>query len=481
MFRVHRSATAVALALVLPLAACDKPTPPPPPKAQATAPAPAPPPVPSPQQELQRLAGEVYVFAYPLVLMDVTRQVATAKTPLNTLAHRRTFPDASSKDAPRPNADVLYSSAWLDLSQGPVILSVPDTRGRYYVIPMLDAWTNVFSSPGKRQTGTEKADFAIVGPKWKGTLPDGVAEIRAPTSMVWLLGRIDATKGDLATVAKLQDQFKLTPLAQWGKRPGKGIPAAAPAPPSGVDVKTPPVEQVERMDASTFLTRFASLLPANPPSADDAPMNAKLEKLGVVPGQPFDTAKLEPASAAAIDEGFKAARAALLTASRGSLGDLRNGWAIHWDLGRYGTNYGYRALMAMLNLGANAPEDALFASTRFDARGKPLTGANRYVLRFDKGKTPPAEAFWSLSLYDAKGSFVPNPIARHAIGDRDDLKTNPDGSIDLHVQHENPGKDKEANWLPAPKDEFSVMLRIYWPKEEMLQRRWTFPGLAPVK
>jgi hypothetical protein len=135
----------------------------------------------------------------------------------------------------------------------------------------------------------------------------------------------------------------------------------------------------------------------------------------------------------------------------------------------------------MLDLGANAPEDALFAATRFDAEGKPLNGANRYVLHFDKGTTPPADGFWALSVYDDRGFFIANPISRFSIGDRDELQSNPDGSLDLYVQNESPGKDKEANWLPAPKDGFNVMLRIYWPKEEFLQRRWTFPGLQRVR
>jgi hypothetical protein len=466
----HR-ATIVALAFGVGLGACDKPAPPPaPPPAPAKVAAPAP----SVNEELKRRAAEAYVFAYPLVLMDVNRQVATAKVPPNTFAHRRTLPDAAATEAPRPNADVLYSTAWLDLAKEPVILSVPDTRGRYYVMPMLGAWTNVFSSPGKRQTGTEKGDFAIVGPKWKGTLPDGVSEIRTPTEMVWLIGRIDATRSDLAAVIKLQDQFKLTPLSQWGKRPPRGgAPAAAPA--ANIDVKTAPTEQVESMDAQAFFTRVAMLLPGNPPSAADGPIADKIAHLGIVPGQPFAMGDAE--SVKAINEGVKSARDALATASRGSLGDLRNGWTIHWDLGRYGTNYGYRALMAMHNLGANAPEDAIFATTRFDASGKPLDGANRYVLRFDKGKAPPTEAFWSLSMYDDRQRFVANPINRHAIGDRDQLEQNPDGSIDIPIQHENPGREREANWLPAPKGPFSVTLRIYWPGQEILERRWTPPGI----
>src|SRR5437762_220675 len=188
-------------------AGCGQPAPPPPPKVAA-------PPPPAVDEGVKRLATERYVYAYPLVIMDVTKQVMTAKTPINTFLHRRAFPDASSTDVVNPNVDTLSSQAWLDLAREPIVLSVPDTRDRYYMMPMLDAWTNVFQSPGKRTTGTKKADFVIVGPKWKGELPAGVEEIRAPTDMVWLNGRTQTNgKADYAAVAKIQDQYKLTPLS----------------------------------------------------------------------------------------------------------------------------------------------------------------------------------------------------------------------------------------------------------------------------
>src|SRR2546427_1422367 len=211
---LHVSRAVAAIASGVLLAACGKSAPPPPPPAPPPAKVEAP--APTVNDDLKRLATEVFVFAYPLVLMDVTKQVSTARVPINTFAHRRSLPDPSSTDVASPNADVLFSTAWLDLAKEPLVLSVPDTRGRYYVIPMIDAWTNVFSSPGKRTAGTDKGDFAIVGPRWKGTLPDGVSEIKAPTEMVWLVGRMEiAGKPDIAAAAKLQDQFKLTPLSQW--------------------------------------------------------------------------------------------------------------------------------------------------------------------------------------------------------------------------------------------------------------------------
>jgi hypothetical protein len=470
MMDVSRHLVAAAFATAIVLTACGKPEPPPPPKVAAPAP-------PAVDEGVKRLATEIYVYAYPLVLMDVTKQVMSAKAPINTFQHRRAFPEASSTDVVNPNVDTLSSQAWLDLAREPIVLSVPDTRDRYYMMPMLDAWSNVFQSPGKRTTGTKKGDFAIIGPKWKGELPKDVEEITSPTETVWVNGRTQTNgKADYAAVAKLQDQYKLTPLSQWHKRGAKGLHAAA-APRAGVDVKTAPVDQVAKMNAQTFFTRFASLLPGNPPAKEDAPVVEKMKKLGIVAGQPFDTSKLDAATAQGVEDGAKAAHDSIVAAAKGSTGDLRNGWTIHWDLGRYGANYGLRAVIAFTSLGANAPEDALYPATRLDGGGRPLNGANKYVLHFDKGKTPPAAAFWSLAMYNDKHFFVANPIDRHAIGDRDKLNLNPDGSLDIYIRNDNPGKDKESNWLPAPKDSFNVILRVYWPKQEMLERRWSPPGI----
>ncbi len=467
MVYLHRSLALAALATAFLVVACSKSEPPPPPKTQAVA-------APSVNEEMKRLATEVYVYAYPLVLMDVTKQVQTAKVPINTFQHRRFSPEAT--EVVNPNPDVVYSEAWLDLTE-PMVLSLPDTHGRYYVMAMLDAWTDVFQSPGKRTTGTKKGEFAIVGPKWKGELPKDVDEIKSPTTMVWLLGRTETSRADDAAVAKLVEQYKLTPLSQWHKPGAKPAHVAGRA---GADTKTAPTEQVAKMDAQTFFTRFAELLPGNPPAKEDAAVVEKIQKLGIVAGQPFTLSKLDAASAKGVEDGAKAALDAIVLAAKGSLGELRNGWTIHWDLGRYGTNYGLRAVIAFVGLGTNAPEDAISPTTHLDAGGRPLNGANKYVLHFDKGKAPPTEAFWSLAMYNDKQAFVANPIDRHAIGDRDKLKFNADGSLDLYLQNEDPGTDKESNWLPAPKENFSVILRVYWPKQELLDRSWTPPAIKRV-
>ncbi len=427
-------------------------------------------------------AKDAYVYGYPLVLMDVSRAkltnvphpMGTGMAPINQFANIKAFPDAIFTDVVSPNADTLYSSAWLDLKGGPIVLSVPDTRGRYYLMQMLDAWTNVFASPGKRTTGTGKGDFAITGPGWSGTLPAGVKEIKAPTNMVWIIGRTQTNgKADFAAVNALQAQYKLTPLSAWGKP--YTPPADVPTDPK-IDMKTRPVDTVAAMDASTFFNRLAMLMKDNPPAAADAPMLAKLASIGVVPGEPFDVIK-HPGVRDGLDDGKN--RVIELGRDPG-LGKFVNGWLVMTGLGSYGTNYAARAGVAWFGFGANLTADADYPVARVDGNGDPLDGGYKYVLHFDKGQTPPANAFWSLTMYNSKQAFVANPINRYAIGDRDKLKFNGDGSLDIYIQRESPGKAKESNWLPADAGAFNVMMRVYWPKEAMLNGTWTPPPIKKV-
>ncbi|KWR91080.1 DUF1254 domain-containing protein [Cupriavidus sp. IDO] len=429
---------------------------------------------------MKALSAEVFTYAYPLVLMDVTRELMTTRTPVNTFSHKRAFPDPSFTDVVSPNADTLYSSAWLDLSREPLILSVPDTGGRYYLMPLMDAWTNVFASPGKRTTGTLKGNFAITGPDWQGTLPKGVREIKSPTNMVWLIGRTQTNgKRDYPAVHRIQDQYRLTPLSAWEKGTRPAPEKLAPRSPM-LDTKSSPVEQVAAMDAQAFFTRFAALLPANPPAAADAAMVEKMRRMGLEPGVPFKTTVLEPSTARAVQEGASAALAAIVEGARKGNADAGNGWVMHRDLGNYGTNYGRRAAVAWVGLGANLPQDAIYASARSDANGKPLIGGARYVMHFDKGQLPPAKAFWSLTLYNERQAFAANPIGRYAIGSRDRLRYNRDGSLDIYIQHERPAAGKQANWLPAPPEAINMMLRAYWPEQALLDGNWMPPAVQQV-
>ena len=236
------------------------------------------------------------------------------------------------------------------------------------------------------------------------------------------------------------------------------------------------------MDAATFFARLNALMKDNPPAAADADAMKRFAAIGVAPGKPFDPAKLDPAVAKGIERGCHAAREKIVAEAKKPLGNTVNNWSVMIDkMGRYGTDYLFRSIVARVGLGSNLPEDGVYPITRVDAEGKPLTGANRYVIRFAKGQLPPVDAFWSVTMYNSKQAFVDNPINRYAIGDRDKLKFDDDGSLTLYVQHESPGKDKESNWLPAPKDEFNLVMRLYWPKKEILDGTWKPPAVERVK
>ena len=436
------------------------------------------------EKEALKAGVEAVVYGLPLVIMDITKEKTTnvAKpegfaAPVNQFVNVRAFPDASFKDVVRANVDTLYSSAFLDLGAEPIVLSVPDTHGRYYLMPMLDAWTNIFASPGKRTTGTNAGHFAITGPDWKGTLPKGVTELKSPTNMVWIIGRTQTNRPkDYPAVHKIQDGYKLTPLSAFGK-PYKA-PEGKVDP--NVDMKTPPVEQLQKMSAEAFFNRLASLLKTNPPPASEAPILAKLKAIGVVPGEKFDPAKLDPAVAKGLQKSVAVALEVLQAASK-ETGAPVNGWRVPpMILGNFGTEYGVRAVVALVGLGANLPQDAVYPSAFVDGEGKTLNGANKYVIHFDKGVTPPVRAFWSVTMYDANSFFVANPINRYAISSWMPLNKNADGSLDIYVQRESPGRDKESNWLPASDKEFNMTLRMYWPDEKppsIIDGTWKPPAV----
>ena len=446
----------------------------------AAAPAMAAAPVTTQPTEARQIAAEAYLYFYPLVMMDLTRRVTTNLPPgqvqgfgpANAFSHMTAYPDASFRAVVRPNFDTLYSSGWLDLAQGPVILSVPDMKGRYYLMPMLDMWSNVFAAPGTRTSGSGAAHFAVTPPGWSGTLPEGVQAIASPTPFAWIIGRTQ-TNGpdDYAAVRAVQAGYKLTRLADWGKPPVAPPVTINPT----IDMKTPPKAQIDAMKPADFFRRGVELLADNPPQITDWSQVSRLERIGMERGKAYDLATLDPTIRAAVEAG--AADGLKLMEARGdSIGKMVNGWQINTNLGVYGNDYFTRAVVAQRGLGANQPQDAVYPLNLQDAEGKPVMGENRYVVRFKKGELPPADAFWSLTMYDAEGFPVANPINRYALGDRDALAFNADGSLDIIVQNEDPGPQQSANWLPAPAHgQITMTLRIYAPRPEALDGRWTPP------
>ncbi|MCC6320826.1 MAG: DUF1254 domain-containing protein [Phycisphaerales bacterium] len=428
---------------------------------------------------------EAYIYGYPLVTMEVTRRVMTnvaaprgAHAPMGQFLLMRTYPDATFKDITAPNADTLYSTAWLDLTKEPYVLSLPDMADRYFLMPMLSGWTDVFEVPGKRTTGTKTQAYAITGPGWTGELPAGVKQLKAPTSMVWILGRTycTGTPEDYKACHAIMDKYQLMPLSAYGKpyTPPAGKVDAA------IDMKTAVRDQVHRMGAVEYFTLLAKLMKDNPPAAADAPMVAKLATIGLVPGTDFDASKL-PADAA---KDIPATAQKKIMGHFKDAGSHDNGWIFTTKAGVYGTDYLQRAFITAIGLGANRPQDAVYPTSDVDADGKPYSGAHNYVMHFAKGQTPPADAFWSITMYNGEYFFVDNPLNKYTVSPRNALKYNADGSLDLYIQNQSPGEDKEANWLPAPKDKFILMMRLYWPgasNPSILDGSWKPPAVKAVK
>ena len=425
-------------------------------------------------------AINAYIYGYPLVTMEMTRRVLTnaakpdgKRAPMGQLIRMRAYPNASFRDVTAPNADTLYTTAFFDVGAEPWVLSIPDMKDRYYLMPLLDGWTSVFQAPGKRTTGTAAQTYAITGPGWKGALPAGVTEYKSPTNIVWLLGRIycTGTPEDYAAVHALQDQVTLVPLSAYGKPytppEGKVDPA--------IDMKTPVRDQVNRLDATAYFTLLAELLTSNPPAAADAAAMASFARIGLTPGR-FDPTKLAPDLAKRIPElGFEQI---MLQYKINKEMKAINGWSYTTKTGLYGTDYPMRALITAIGLGANRPQDAVYPVSRQDAAGAVYNGSHAYTLTFPKGHLPPAQGFWSLTMYDTHYFFVANPLNRYSISPRQNLKPNADGSVTLYLQKESPGAALESNWLPAPAGDFALMLRLYWPNEKdpsIIDGSWVTP------
>ena len=389
------------------------------------------------------LATDAYIYGYPLVTMEMTRRVMTnvaapqeTRAPMGQFVRAREYPNASYRDVTAPNADTLYTIAWINVGAEPWVLSIPDMKDRYFLFPMLDGWTMRWNVNGNYCTGTPE---------------------------------------DYQAVHELQDQCKLVPLSAYGNPytlPEGKVDAS-------IDMKTAVRDQVNRMDAKEYFTLLAQLMETNPPSAADAPALNGFAKIGLVPGKDFDASKLNADFVKRIPQ-VAFDRIMLQFKINRNVKHI-NGWNYVTKTGVYGTDYLVRALVTAVGLGANRSQDAVYPTSLKDADDKDYEGSNKYIIHFEKGQTPPVEGFWSITMYDAQYFFVANPINRYSISPRQNLKASSDGSIDIYVQKDTPGADKEANWLPAPAGKFILMLRMYWPNESdpsILDGTWTIP---PVK
>jgi len=437
------------------------------------------------EQAAHAIGIDAYIYFYPLLSMDITRRQFTniepgkefGKGPMNMFVNVPAYPPAEFKGVVRSNFDTLYSIAWLDLIREPQVVSAPDTDGRFYLLPMIDMWTDVFASPGWRTTGTKAGNFLVTPPGWSGTVPAGFTRVLAPTPHLWIIGRT-RTDGpaDYDAVHRIQAGYKVTPLSGWGKA---AEPVAVKID-STMDMKTPPKIQVDTMPVAKYFAYAAELLKLHPPHLSDQSIIAQMKRIGIEPGKGFDFEKLDPAVKKAL-AGVPEEAQQLMTWKIPTLARVVNGWSMNTDtMGVYGNYYLKRAIVSQVGLGANLPEDAIYPLHLADDTGKPLDGANKYVIHFAKGGTPPVNAFWSITLYDAEGFQVANVLNRFAVSSWMPFTTNADGSLDLYFQNESPGKDKEANWLPAPKGAFNLTMRLYGPTSDALTGKWSPSAVKKV-
>jgi len=446
--------------------------------------------------EARQIAAAAYVFGYPLVFVDVLKEHQTAVpapnatlgvAPINQLIRvYQAQPTTASPNVPRvpyPNVDASQIPAWLNLTKEPMVLSVPAANGRYYVVQMEDAWMNDFSSLGSRTTGNGSGAFAFVGPGWNGTLPSNVTKIQAPTNTVEFNARLQQNgPADLPAAAAILDNFTLTPLSAWGTNytPPATVPVM-----SNVSADPRPFTsyaEIANMTPDVYYGRMATIMGGNPPYTADKPVVDQIARIGIIPGTPFNWNRLNATMQEAIGQGYQNGIAQVNAAAAHWPGVVvENGWNTSYNMGTYGTNYTLRAGQSMGWAFFNLPQDALYSLSYTNATGVPYSGANNYVLHFANNSTPPVNAFWSVTLYDSQGNFVPNPLNRYAISPHlGNLTHNPDGSLDIYIQNASPGPGKESNWLPAPSGGFMLILRQYWPQEAALNGSWVPPAVQTV-
>jgi hypothetical protein len=432
------------------------------------------------------IAKSAYIYGMAAFLLDVTRKkitnveapIAGLAAPINQITISTSFPPQDQTVVVRPNADTYYAVGFFDLTKEPMVLTVPVTNDIYYLLPMLDGFGNVFESPGKRTGVTKGGTFLLTGPDWKDSIPASMKQIKAPTNIVFMIGRfqVNSEKQGAQVIVPLEKKLLVVPLSAYGK------PYTAPKGVVNPDYsKLTPNDQLANTNIDSFFNYVNQILLINPPTAADAPAMAQFAKIGVGPGLKFDLSSFDTATQAALKAIPKDVIGYINeTITKGAVKPV-NGWSVAFKgFGNYGTDYELRAFVCYIGLGANIPQDAVYPTSAVDSAGNPYNGANKYVMHFAKGQTPPVNGFWSLTMYNDRGYFIANPINRYAIGNRNPLKYNADGSLDLYFQNVSPGKDKENNWLPAPPGSFNLCLRLYWPKEEFLSGNWTPPPVRKM-
>lgn len=429
--------------------------------------------------EVSKLLEEAYLYAYPLVLLDLikdmvtnTEQVTDTKAPLGQLFHAKTLATPKMTSLTRPNVDTVYSQAYIDLGNEPYLLYKPKTD-RYCSIQLFDGYSRTPEILGTGALGGSKEHtYAFVGPFYTGSLPNGVIRVNVPTDFLWLLIRTKCFgKDDLPQVHAVQEKLNLFPLAAYGEEY---------APPKGVYKKEHDfiaLQKIAQMPLQEFFERFNKLAEHNPGLEEDKPALTRFKALGIGAGEIFCLDVFSPAVRAQgetlnqlLDPEFSSKYAEVA---------MENGWlSMSGNVGTFGTNYAFRAIVAFGGF-ANPVSMAVYPSMSHDANGQLLRGSKNYKLHFESGMLPPHKkgGWWSLTAYDAPGHVIDNPLDRYNISEQSSFKQNSDGSLDIYIRPAHPGADREANWLPICPEVFALTMRIYLPEETVLTGEWKMPVL----
>lgn len=437
----------------------------------------------SPQQLDYQQAEAIYDYVYPLVIMKISQDLMLSApirhgaTP-NHFLHFPQLAQPKHRAVVLANRNTLYSVGWVDLSKGPVLFDIPDMGERYFVMPLIDAWSNTFQSFGSRTTGQGAQKYMLVNDSWRGEDQAGYKTIVSPTNMVWITGRIQAdSAADAMQAAKLQSQYGLTTLAE--KKTGVD-PFANYTPVYRMAQVRKPVPYSLKMSAEAYFDQFFAMWKNNPSPAADKEMLATLASIGIKPDADNSFASLDDATRETLLAAVKNKQANYLQAFY--QGEAQSSaWTFNVErMGTWGTDYSRRAYWGMWGLGANLVEDAVYGVSQLDSKLQALNGANTYTLHFDASQLPPANAFWSLTSYNREGYLEPNSVDRYSLGSNNTLAYNSDGSVDLLLAAEKPAKSKSKpnkNWVPVPAGDFKVLLRLYWPRQEVLDGKWSIPSI----
>lgn len=437
------------------------------------------------------IAVQAYIYGFAAVEMERTRRILTntavttpKQVPMNQILHNNRLIKAADRDVVTPNNDTPYSLMFLDLSKEPMLLHVPAYGDRYFTFPFMDAYTEQFCAIGQRKQGPQGqqviaapqgGDFAIVGPGWTGDLPADVERIDSPTNIVWIIHRpLVEGPADLPILMALKQQITLKPLSAYGQD------------------YTPPPGQVSQMDPDIaklgsplmglkYFELLGDIMRKNSMPTDEAGLEALFSKIGLGVQNGFEPDSLDAETLEALVKATHDAKE-IIFANLNTIGTVVNNW--NYTLGNFGVfqkDYLLRAVSAQKGLGVLVPQEAIYPTGNIDDHNELLNGSHNYTLNFPAGQLPPNDGFWSLSMYGADFFFVDNAYNRYAIGDRMlDLQYDEDGSLTIYIQHESPGADKESNWLPAPKEGFYVILRVYLPHEEVLNLEYKLPPIKRV-